>query len=194
MNESEKVALFDLDGTLADYHSALKDDLEKIRSPYEPEIENIDFDRAPPHLEARRHLITSQPGWWRRLEKFQLGWNVLEMTSEIGFSHVILTKGPVRKPSAWSEKVEWVTEHSHECSPLHGTGIIITLDKGLVYGRVLVDDYPDYVERWLQWRPRGLVIMPAQPWNETFMHPSVVRYTGSNDSEVNSRLKEAFER
>jgi|GEM_PF-4745712 len=37
-----------------------------------------------------------------------------------------------------------------------------------------------YIERWLTWRPRGLVIMPAQPWNEDFRHSNVLRYNGKN--------------
>lgn len=54
---SHKIALFDLDGTLADYDGQLLKDLQHLASPYEP---------APvlyagiPYLEARRHVITSQ--------------------------------------------------------------------------------------------------------------------------------------
>jgi len=37
--------------------------------------------------------------------------------------------------------------------------------KSLVYGKVLVDDWPDYYLPWLGVRPRGLVTVPAHPWN-----------------------------
>tara|TARA_Y100000310_G_C20512920_1_gene729762 strand:+ start:436 stop:588 length:153 start_codon:yes stop_codon:yes gene_type:complete len=47
----------------------------------------------------------------------------------------------------------------------------ITEDKGIVYGKVLVDDYPCYIKRWLENRPRGLVIMPAHSYNRDFEHP-----------------------
>jgi 5'-nucleotidase len=59
--------------------------------------------------------------------------------------------------------------------------VTITMDKGLVYGKVLVDDYPEYALRWLKWRKRGLVIMPNQPWNQGFEHPQVHRYTGDRE-------------
>jgi hypothetical protein len=49
---------------------------------------------------------------------------------------------------------------------------------------VLVDDYPPYVQRWLAWRPRGRVIMPAHAWNAGFSHPNVLRYAGDNLEEV----------
>jgi len=62
--------------------------------------------------------------------------------------------------------------------------VTITMDKGLVYGRLLVDDYPDYVSAWLRWRKRAFVIMPAHPWNEGFAHPQVYRYQGNRPEMV----------
>jgi len=47
-----------------------------------------------------------------------------------------------------------------------------------------------YVERWLSWRDRGLVIMPANEGNKNFSHPQVIRYDGSNLEVV----KKAMER
>ena len=68
--------------------------------------------------------------------------------------------------------------------------ITMTEDKGLVYGKILVDDFPEYIERWLQWRPRGLVIMPAHEHNEQFKHPNIIRYRGDEDFDfVMSNLK-----
>ena len=81
---------------------------------------------------------------------------------------------------AWGEKLEWCRLHLPE-----DVQVTLTEDKGLVYGRVLVDDWPPYVLRWLEWRKRGLVIMPAREWNEGFEHRQVIRYVaGQNDAEV----------
>ena len=181
----EKIALFDLDGTLADYHSALKRDLELIRSPLEPALDDISLLKKEPHLEARRHMITSQVGWWLKLEKFKLGWDILTEVKKLGYSVVVLTKGPNSKFSAWSEKVEWCNRQLDK----EIDGVTITHNKGLVYGKVLVDDYPEYITQWLKWRPRGLVVMPAHEYNKDFSHPNVVRYDGSNLDEVVARLK-----
>ncbi len=56
------------------------------------------------------------------------------------------------------------------------------------YGKVLVDDWPKYLEPWLNNRPRGIGIMPAQEWNKDFKHERVVRYTGQNLKEVRTAL------
>lgn len=182
-DESNKVALFDLDGTLADYDAALLRDLTSMQGPDEKSLPNNLFERQP-HLEARRHIITSQVGWWLRLEKFKLGWDILNEVRILGFRVVVLTKGPTKKFSAWSEKVEWCNRHL----PEDIEGVTITHNKGLVYGKVLVDDYPDYIIKWLEYRPRGLVIMPAHEYNKNFSHPNVIRYDGTNLAEIVEKL------
>jgi FMN phosphatase YigB (HAD superfamily) len=181
-----KIALFDLDGTLADYDGQVLKDLQSIASEHEPPPK---LYSDTPYLEARRHMITSQVGWWIKLGKFQLGWDVLEIAKEIGYLISVLTKGPSRKYSAWSEKVEWCNKHLSD----YVDGVTITHDKGLVYGAVLVDDWPDYVTSWLKNRPRGLVIMPANDHNADFSHPNVVRYDGSNLDEVKNRMLARFQ-
>ncbi len=183
--KNDKIALFDLDGTLADYDGQLLKDLQQLASPYEPPPE---LYAKIPYLEARRHMITSQVRWRLKLGKFQLGWDVLEVAKEIGYSISVLTKGPSSKHAAWAEKIEWCNHH------LAGyiDGVTITHDKGLVYGAILVDDWPDYATRWLEHRPRGLVIMPASGHNEGFTHPNVVRYDGTNLDEVKAQMLARF--
>jgi len=183
-----KIALFDMDGTLADYDGQLLKDLQKIASPIEPSIDGFDIHKGGGYLEARRHMITSQVGWWLKLKKFQLGFDIIELCKSIGYEIVVLTKGPSTKYNAWSEKVEWCNKYLKE----YIKGVTITNDKGLVYGKVLVDDFPDYIISWLNHRPRGLVIMPAHPFNESFKHPNVVRYDGTNIEEVKERLLKQF--
>jgi hypothetical protein len=183
------LALFDLDDTLADYQGRLLADLRAIASSWEPPLETL-CGNLPPHLEARRHVITSQVGWWLGLEPFRLGWDILDLALSLGCRAVVLTKGPARKPSAWTEKVQWCDRHLGN----RIEGVTITHDKGLVYGKLLVDDYPDYILSWLKFRPRGLVIMPAHPHNAGFSHPNVVRYDGTNLEEVAARLQAHLDR
>jgi hypothetical protein len=59
--------------------------------------------------------------------------------------------------------------------------VTITQDKGLVYGKVLFDDWPGYITRWLEWRPRGLVLMLDHSWNQGFQHDNVIRITSEAD-------------
>lgn len=58
------------------------------------------------------------------------------------------------------------------------------MGKGLVYGSVLVDDWPPYVYRWLRWRKAGWCVMPTKEWNAKGMHRQVLRYDGANLDEV----------
>lgn len=180
---SEDIALFDMDGTLCDYGAGLAVELRRIQSPGEHElILPIPAD-APSYLWERVHLITQVPDWWANLPRFELGFDVWRIAAELGFRAMILTQGPKRTPNAWSGKKIWIDRH------LGATvDITITRDKGLVYGKLLVDDYPPYIERWLTWRPRGLVIMPANSGNEGFAHPQVIRYDGTNLAQVRAAM------
>ena len=181
--QHELIALVDMDGTIADYDGQMKRDLELMRGPDESEV-TVGFHDDPPHIEARKNAIKKQPGWWRNLPKLNRGFHVVEVLREHGFKLMILTKGPYNATSSWTEMVEWCREHISDAQ------MIIAEDKGVVYGKLLVDDWPPYVKRWLQWRPRGLVIMPDQPWNQDCNHPNILRYRGiEDDAELLKRLQ-----
>lgn len=165
--QPERVALFDLDGSLADYDSRMRQELQTILAPGEVVPDNP--WTAESYWERRMDLIKRQPGFWRNLEPIPLGVRVFALFCELDFRCMILTKGPRRTTAAWTEKLEWCQQHLPEAS------VTITEDKGLVYGKVLYDDWPAYIERWLQWRPRGLVFMRDTPYNRDFSHPQVCR-------------------
>ena len=173
----ENIALFDMDGTLCDFDAAMLRDLCKISDP--KKVGDINpWDRSKPHIAQRRYMIMKQPGWWLNLEEFALGLDIYNICRSFGFEIHVLTKGPHNSPNAWTEKVKWCKYNLHS-----DVKVTITEDKGLVFGKLLVDDYPDYITRWLKWRPRGLVIMPAHRYNEDFSHPNVIRYDGLVDSK-----------
>jgi len=179
MTEIEPIALFDMDGTLCDYEKGLSDALNFIRSPHEPEFRGHLWDDAPEYIQRRADLIRSSRSWWKNLNKFQLGWDVLAIAKSLGFKIMILTQGPRKNPESWAGKKMWIDKHLGT-----DTDITITRDKGIVYGKILVDDYPQYIKRWLSWRDRGLVIMPANEENKNFTHPQVIRYDGTNLEQV----------
>jgi len=187
---AEPIALVDMDGTLANYDFAMRRDLLRLASPEEVHLLNESKDmhslERMPHWKARMDLIKRTPGWWRDLPRMEAQFRVVDLMRKMYFDLHILTKGPWKTTSAWSEKVEWCREHTPFAS------VHVGEDKGLVYGKVLMDDWPHYILRWLTWRTRGLVVMPAQPWNEGFEHPNVVRWDGSQEAweEVERRLWE----
>lgn len=180
---TDRIALVDLDGTLCDYMQSLREHMERIRSPEEPEIDYNDHEPWPDYLKARKRMISSIPGFWSSLTPIESGMQVYEMLEQRGFEIHVLTNGPMHSPNAWSEKVLWCQRH------IPGAQITITRDKGTVYGRVLVDDYPEYITRWLAHRDRGVVIMPDRPWNRGTLddHPAVFRYDGSSESRQKAR-------
>ena len=182
----ENIALFDLDGTLCDYHTRLSEDLEKLRNPVEERYKHPVRDGSPDYIRNRADLIRSTESWWENLPKLQLGWDVLKVARQLDYRTVILTQGPRRNPFSWSGKKKWVDKNLG-----NDADITITRDKSQVYGRVLVDDFPSYIEGWLKWRNRGLVIMPTNEENRDFKHEQVIRYDGSNLEEVTNALQRA---
>lgn len=187
---SEQIVLFDMDGTLCDYEGQLIRDLQELANPSDPIIQ--DLHNCPEWIDKRIDLIRKVPGWWRNLQRLELGFDVLEICKLIGFEIRILTKGPRRTKNAWTEKVEWI--HEHVVPDIPNTLMTITEDKGLVYGKVLVDDFGPYMDRWLRWRPRGLGIMPAQKWNQNYSHPNVIRYDGKNKQQIREALLKSYRR
>lgn len=184
----DDVALIDLDGTLCDYDGAMQASMNELASPGEP-FELTGYGQEhPPHIWNRMKLIKSKGDWWENLPKFQLGFDVLEILDELEFYQSILTQGPKENPIAWSHKVRWCMKNVPQID------ITITRNKGLVYGKVLMDDFPDYVDNWLEHRPRGLVIMPAQKWNEKYKRKNVIRYDGTNLEQVREALIKAKNR
>tara|TARA_Y100000034_G_C6904635_1_gene419397 strand:+ start:1133 stop:1729 length:597 start_codon:yes stop_codon:yes gene_type:complete len=185
--KTQQIALMDMDGTLCDYDAALTKDLQLLGEPEEI-VPNF-YGPLAPHYSARIDLVRRQPGWWEGLDPSPLGMRIYRKLQEKDFEIHILTKGPSSKSRAWMEKVNWCRQWVPDAL------ITITEDKGLVYGKILVDDYPGYVERWLQWRPRGLVLMPANPGNATYEHENVMRvFDDSSDDFIDHYIDLAFNR
>jgi hypothetical protein len=183
----ERIALFDMDGTLCDYDGGLSLSMAQLASPEEPPFKGVPRDDAPAYLRCRADIIRSNLEWWATLPKFKLGFDIWDLAGEFGYRRMILTQGPKRNHHAWAGKKMWIDKNLGQ-----DTEITITRDKGLVYGKILVDDFPDYIHRWLEWRPRGLVIMPANETNKNYFHPQVIRYDGRNYDVVEAAMKKAM--
>lgn len=150
--DEKPVALVDMDGTLCDYHNALQRDMTAVME-----------DTVVPQAIRERieGLVKSKPGWYRNLKPLPIGIAIYKMLREIGFQVVICSKGSRWSKNSWTEKMEWVEEH------LDGDVLVnLTQVKQIVYGRVFVDDYPSHFLPWMNHRPRGIVIVPDQTWNQ----------------------------
>ncbi len=192
---SESIALIDLDGTVADYEGQMLRDLEFIRGPNEPVITNI-WDDAGEHISRRMDVIKNGPGWWENLPVIPSGMQVVDLLREMNWEMLILTKGPKRTKQAWTQKVEWAERHIPDAFPIitGGRRSEKSGGKSLVYGKVLFDDYPKFMNAWVLAHPRGLGIMPINEGNKDYHHPNVVKYDGNNLDEVRRALEIAKRR
>jgi hypothetical protein len=192
---SDKIALVDLDGTLADYDGAMERDLRAISS--EPLPDDYHESSVGGIWRARVELVRARPGWWESLEPIPAGLELLKYCADIGFDIHILTQAPKENYRAWGEKVAWCARHVAPVFPDY-TVSVTRGGKGLHYGRVLIDDWPGFMNEWLENRPRGLGIMPTNQHNRDFSHVQVVHYIPEvgkwKTPELEERLRLAFER
>lgn len=193
----DKIALFDLDGCLADFDMGLYLGLLRISSKEERlwlakySNENGYAFRTlekTSYWNERMKLIKAQSGWWRNLERIEIGFEILREAQRIGFEINILTKASRNHTASWSEKIEWVKNQPE----LRDVDIHVVMNKGLVYGTFLYDDFDDYMTKWLEHRPRGLGIMPPQC--KKLDHPNVIRWTGRNFEEITEAMQIAYNR
>lgn len=194
MTASDKIALFDLDGTLADFVAGMRKEMIPLHSPGESwDYDTYDQENEPDFMRARRRLVKNRPGFWRNLPLYQPGFKLLTLAVNIGFHITVFTKAPRNQPSAFAEKAEWCIEHLSPLLGANGYDIAMVTDKGGTYGRLLVDDWPSYIERWLQHRPRGKVVMPAHGYNKNYVRNGQVIRCGV-DPETVFRCGEDFAR
>ncbi len=192
---ADKIALFDIDGVLADYEGQIRKDLALLG---EEELPDDLFSHdIPKWLDNRIKMIQSQDGWWENLPVIQSGLELIKLCVDIGFNIHILTQGPRLAKNAWTEKFAWCDKY---VAPMaFDYGISVTRNgKGLHYGRLFVDDYPPYMDSWLQHRSRGLGLMPRWRINEAYSHPQVFKYdfelNNWKTQELIDRIKYAYDR
>jgi 5'(3')-deoxyribonucleotidase len=182
---SDEIALVDMDGTLCEFRGQLDSDVARVLNGRGEDV------KVPACVvQEIEWLIRGQAGWYRNLKPLQLGFDIVRMLEEIGFRIMIMTKSSKESINAWSEKREWIKQH------LPDVKMSVTEDKSLFYGKVLVDDYPGHFLPWMEHRPRGVVVMPAQPWNKgTSKRINLHSVANQEDLEaLRPVLVEAFER
>lgn len=130
--EKKKILYFDMDGVLVDFQSGIDQLSEELKNEYK---ENI--DEAPGIF----GLMKPMPGAIEAVHKLKEHYDVY-----------ILSTAPWKNPSAWSDKVKWVTEHLDD---VFHKRIIITHCKNLCHGDFLIDDrdkhgVKNFNGEWLQ--------------------------------------------
>lgn len=165
-NDQSKIILIDQDGVLADYTKA---HLEAIREAF-PELERISplecikwntEEHFPPRYRKRIEALALSPGFFRNLEP--LPGAILAMKELLQDGHdVRICTAPKRAfENCVGEKFAWVKEHLGQ---EFAERIIMTRDKTLVQGDILIDDKPDVSGRIV---PSWTHILFDQPYNRS---------------------------
>ena len=115
--KSKKRLYFDMDGVLVDFVSALNKQSEQTLSEYEGRLDEI-------------------PGLFGQMEPMPGAIEAVHRLSE-HYDCYILSTAPWNNPSAWSDKVMWVTKYLDD---IFHKRIIITHCKHLCKGDILIDD------------------------------------------------------
>lgn len=131
--EKEKKRLyFDMDGVLVDFQSGINRLSDDVKKEYEGRLDEV------PGIFG---LMSPMPGAIDAVHKLKEYYDVY-----------ILSTAPWKNPSAWSDKVKWVTEHLDD---VFHKRIIITHCKNLCHGDFLIDDrdkhgVKNFNGEWLQ--------------------------------------------
>lgn len=153
-----------MDGTVADYDGAMSIAYSRLVAAgelnYTEACNRYGRMSLPDYIWNRCQLIKAKPGWWRNLPMLQVGDQIVHVLRQLGYEIHIASRGPADHPHAWSEKVDWVRARMPFVKAIH-----ITEDKSLIWGDILVDDWPQYCSRWKERNPNGVVIMPAYDYN-----------------------------
>ena len=112
-----KKLFFDMDGVLVDFQSGIDKLSEDVKKEYEGRLDE------EPGVFA---LMSPMPGAIDAVHKLQEKYDVY-----------ILSTAPWKNPSAWSDKVKWVTEHLDD---VFHKRMVITHCKHLCEGDYLIDD------------------------------------------------------
>jgi len=169
-----KLVLLDLDGTLADYDAAMISGLASLMSSEEVFIDRsgIGFQRdiVPTYMQERERMVRSMPGFYRHLKPIPLGFFVYSVLRDLGYNFHVASKAPRHNTAIASmEKIQWCEEY------LPGIPVTISGDKSILRGDILFDDWPGYIEPWLQANSNGLAIVPDSPWNKKFHHSRILK-------------------
>jgi 5'(3')-deoxyribonucleotidase len=114
---NKKRLYFDMDGVIVDFVSALKLQSEETLKEYEGRLDEI-------------------PGLFGQMEPMPGALEAVRKLNE-KYDCYILSTAPWNNPSAWSDKVAWITEHLDD---VFHKKMIITHCKHLCKGNYLIDD------------------------------------------------------
>lgn len=140
-----KRILVDMDGVIADWGAEWDrrlDALGGVAKSIPRHAEQRSFDLSQGRTDEEKAIIDAiftAPGFYRDLQPIEGAKLALKQMVKLGHDVRIVTSPWVSNPTCASDKLNWVVKHygSH-----WGQRVIITTDKTLVRGDILIDDKP----------------------------------------------------
>jgi len=162
--------LVDLDGVVFDWSNFVRSELHEILPPEQhkthEEIHSFYLEDVYPGEEAARHLkkITSSKGLYSSLNPIEGSVEAVKKLGELGYEVFFCTapETEYQDQMCWSEKAQAIESHFGEAWVRK---LIITKDKTLIKGDVLVDDKPSRQIKGL-YMPEWIQLLFDQPYNK----------------------------
>lgn len=170
----KKKLFFDMDGVLVDFQSGIDKLSEDVKKEYEERLDEV-------------------PGIFSLMDPMPGAIDAVHKLSEY-YEVYILSTAPWNNPSAWTDKINWLTKHFGD---LFKKRVIITHCKNLCHGDYLIDDRDkngasDFAGEWIEFGPDyGItwenvlhyLLQPSQYASKSLDHNSI------NDLMVERTIK-----
>lgn len=138
--------LVDMDGVIADWGRAYGESLDMFGADAADIPRHADqrsFNLNEGRTDRERAIIAAvmvEPGFYARLEPIDGAKQALKQMVKDGHDVRIVTSPWVSNPTCASDKLNWIVRNygSH-----WGSRVVITTDKTLVHGDILIDDKPE---------------------------------------------------
>ena len=158
------IVLVDMDGVIADFDGGFLDGWrrahpERAHVPREARTRFRLIDQYPPEEIERVRGVYCAPGFFRGLAPVPGGLDALREMRDAGHEVLLCTSPLERYRNCVLEKYEWVEAHLGVEWTHH---MVLTRDKTLVHGDLLIDDNPRIEGRL---GPRWEHVLYDQPYN-----------------------------
>lgn len=140
-----KRILVDMDGVIANWGARWDEELDAVGDAARNIPRHADqssFDLNDGRTDGEKAIIASimkTPGFYRSLEPIEGARLALKQMVKLGHDVRIVTSPWNSNPTCASDKLNWVADHY---GPQWAQRVIITTDKTLVRGDILIDDKP----------------------------------------------------
>lgn len=165
--------LVDLDGVLADWGKAYGESLdaygeEAALIPRHADQRSFNLNEG--RTEREKEIIAAvmvEEGFYARLQPIPGAKQALKAAVKAGHDVRIVTSPWVSNPTCASDKLNWIVQHygSH-----WGSRVVITTDKTLVRGDILIDDKPEVTGSM---EPYWTHVIFDQPYNQHVGKPRI---------------------